>query len=68
MHNSSELELVSITKKYGNTVAVDTISYRFGPRCLRLLIGSIWVWKIIYPSNDRWARGRDGRFYCVVWS
>ena len=30
MHNSSELELVSITKKYGDTVAVDTISYRFG--------------------------------------
>ena len=39
MHNSSELELVSITKKYGDTVAVDTISYRFGHGVYACLLG-----------------------------
>ena len=51
MSNRMELELVSLTKRYGATVAVDAISYHFSAgTCVPA--GSVGLRKVFHTKDD----------------
>jgi len=48
-----DLELVSVTKRYGDTIAVDAVEPPLPRGRLHMPFGPIWLWKIIDAPHDR---------------
>jgi putative spermidine/putrescine transport system ATP-binding protein len=53
MKQKIDLEMVSLTKRYGSTIAVDAISYRFKAGTYACLLGPSGWRAIIFGSKDR---------------
>ena len=61
MSRAADLELASVVKRYGDTVAVDRISLKIKAGTYCCLLGPVGLRQNFHAQNDRRSRGRKRR-------